>query len=203
MRLSRFSTALTDWGVERVEKAGLRDRRRALLDGVTGDVLEIGAGSGLNIDHYPPGVQLVLAEPDLHSRERLETRLASRGRDARVISARAEELPFADASFDTVVSTLVLCSVKDPDAALREVRRVLRPSGHLLLLEHVRGHGARAALQEIVAPISRLLLSCAPNRRTADLVRAAGFDLTEEPFELRGAPAWTRPAVQGAAIRRP
>jgi ubiquinone/menaquinone biosynthesis C-methylase UbiE len=200
-RLGRIFGPLASLGTERVEKAGLRERRKSLLADLRGDVLEVGAGAGLNLDHYPPGVRLVLVEPDPYSRRRLQALVDASEREATVIAARAEELPLPDGSFDAVVSTLVLCSVGDLEAALGEIRRVLRPDGRLVLIEHVRGQGARAVLQELVAPASRLLLSCSPNRRTAEAVRAAGFELVEEPFELRGSPAWTRPAVQGNAAR--
>jgi ubiquinone/menaquinone biosynthesis C-methylase UbiE len=203
MLLGRLFAASYDRGAARAEAAGLRDRRRELLSELHGDVLEIGAGTGLNLAHYPRDVRLVLTEPDAHMRRRLEERLAGQDLGATVVAAPAEGLPFEDASFDAVVSTLVLCSVRDLDVALAEVRRVLRPGGSLLMLEHVRGHGLCAVLQEIVAPPSRLLLACAPNRRTAEHVRRAGFDLSEEPFALAASAVWTRPAFQGMAVRRP
>jgi ubiquinone/menaquinone biosynthesis C-methylase UbiE len=201
MRLGRLLAAVYDRGSRRAEDAGLRRRRADLLRELHGDVLEVGAGTGLNLEHYGPEVRLVLAEPDPHMRRRLVQRLAASGRDAEVVEAAAEDLPFEDGSFDAVVCTLVLCSVQDLHGALSEIRRVLRPGGKLALLEHVRGEGARAALQEVVAPASRLLLTCSPNRRTAEAVRAAGFRLAEEGFELEGSSPWTRPAIQGTAIR--
>ena len=202
MRLGRLFAALYDRGARRAEEAGLRERRRTLLAGLEGDVLEIGAGTGLNLEHYPTGARLVLLEPDPHMRRRLEERLAASGLDAEVDGAAAEALPFPDGSFDAVVATLVLCSVSDLPRALAEIRRVLRPGGRLLLIEHVRGEGGRAVLQEAVAPASRILFCCSPNRRTAEAVRATGFELVEEPFELEGSPAWTRPAFQGVAVKR-
>jgi ubiquinone/menaquinone biosynthesis C-methylase UbiE len=202
MLLGRLFAALYDRGARRVEEAGLRERRHAILSGLEGDVLEIGAGTGLNLEHYPRSVRLVLAEPDLHMRRKLAERVGESARDAELVEAAAESLPFPDGSFDAVVSTLVLCSVADLAAALAEIRRVLRPRGKLVLIEHVRGEGGRAALQDAVAPASRLLLACSPNRRTGQAVREAGFDLAEEPFELAGGAAWTRPAFQGVAVRR-
>jgi ubiquinone/menaquinone biosynthesis C-methylase UbiE len=186
-----------------MEDRGLRERRAQLLGGLHGDVLEIGAGTGLNLDHYPDGVRLVLVEPEPAMAARLAERLAASNREATMLESTAEALPFPDGSFDAVVSTLVLCSVRSLPDVLGEIRRVLRPGGRLALIEHVRGEGGTAALQEVVAPASRLLFACAPNRRTAEAVRAAGFDFEETPFELAGSPWWTRPAVLGFAVRRP
>ena len=202
MLLGRLFAAFYDRGARRVEEAGLRDRRHALLASLEGNILEIGAGTGLNLEHYSTAARPVLLEPDPHMRRKLEERLAGSPRTAEVVDAAAEELPFPDASFDAVVATLVLCSVADLDRALEEIRRVLRPEGRLVLIEHVRGEGGTARLQDALAPTSRLLISCSPNRRTADAVRAAGFELAEERFELEGGPPWTRPAIQGVAVKR-
>jgi SAM-dependent methyltransferase len=203
MLLGRCFAAMYDRGARRIEEAGLADRRARLLGDLRGDVLEIGAGTGLNLEHYPHGVALVLAQPDPNMRRRRAERLAENGRTATVIEAAAEELPFPAGSFDIVVSTLVLCSVRDQPRALAEVRRVLRSDGRLLLIEHVRGDGGCAVVQEVIAPASRLLFSCSPARRTAEAIRAAGFQLDPEPFELSGGAPWTRPAIQGVAVNRP
>ena len=202
MLCGRLFAALYDTGAKRAEDAGLRDRRRTLIAELEGDVLEVGAGTGLNLEHYSPAARLVLLEPDPHMRRKLAERLAGSPRSAEVVETTAENPPFPDGSFDVVVATLVLCSVSDLDRVLAEIHRVLRPGGRLVLIEHVRGEGRTARLQDVVAPASRLLLSCSPNRRTADAVRAAGFDLTEEPFEFEGGPPWVRPAFQGVALRR-
>jgi ubiquinone/menaquinone biosynthesis C-methylase UbiE len=121
------------------ERAGMRRRRKQLLQGARGRTAEIGSGTGLNLPHYPADLdELILAEPAAAMRERLELRLERIGRAGRVLDAGAERLPFEDASIDTVVSTLVLCTVDAPDLALKEIARVLRPSGQLLFIEHVR-----------------------------------------------------------------
>src|SRR5271168_2433282 len=121
------------------EIAGMRRRRSALLSGARGRVVEIGAGTGLNIARYPDGIdELVLAEPEPAMRRRIARRLRRHARVAQIIDAPAERLPLADDSVDTVVPTLVLCTVADPEPALREIARVLRPDGQLLFIEHVR-----------------------------------------------------------------
>src|SRR3954466_8741256 len=116
------------------EKAGLHDMRRELLATARGRTLEIGAGTGANVELYPAAVTaLVLAEPA----EPMAKRLEAKHPQATVVHAPAEQLPFDDDSFDTVVSTLVLCTVESPDRSLAEVERVLKPGGQLLFLEHI------------------------------------------------------------------
>jgi ubiquinone/menaquinone biosynthesis C-methylase UbiE len=203
MLLGRCFAGMYERGARRLEEAGMADRRARLLGDLRGDVLEIGAGTGLNLEHYPQTIALVLTEPDPNMRRRLADRLAESGRAAAIVDAAAEELPFPADSFDAVVSTLVLCSVRDQRRALGEIKRVLRPGGRLFVIEHVRGEGGRAVVQEVVAPASRLLFSCSPDRRTADAIHAAGFELDHEPFELAGGAPWTRPAIQGVAVNHP
>src|ERR1043165_3178784 len=128
------------------ERAGMREQRRALVARAAGRTIEIGAGTGLNLAHYPDDLdELVLAEPDADMRRRLAATLARSGRRARLIDAPAERLPFPDGSVDTVVSTLVLCTVDAPDLALQEIARVLAPNGQLLFIEHVRSDSPRLA----------------------------------------------------------
>ena len=155
------------------ERRGMALRRRALLASARGRVLEIGAGTGLNLEHYPQGVDaLVLTEPEPAMRARLERRVAGSGRDATVVAARAEALPFADGAFDTVVSTLVLCTVADPVAALREVRRVLVSGGRLLFVEHVRAGSPRLARWQdrLAAPWRAFAQGCRCNPATEALL---------------------------------
>src|SRR5919198_848278 len=135
----RIFAAIYDRMTAGSEKAGLAERRRALLADADGRVLEVGAGTGANIEHYPATVEeIVFTEPEEPMARRLEEKRRSAGRWGSVVRAPAEQLPFADGSFDTVVCTLVLCTVKDPARALSEIERVLRPGGKLLFLEHVR-----------------------------------------------------------------
>jgi ubiquinone/menaquinone biosynthesis C-methylase UbiE len=181
------------------ERRGMRARRRELLAGARGRVLELGAGTGLNLPHYPRDVHLVLTEPDPAMRRALERRVR---REATVLGASAEALPFADGSFDTVVSTMVLCTVGDVAAAVREVRRVLAPGGQLIFIEHVRASAPRlAAWQDrLAAPWRVLGQGCRCNQPTLELLEASGLRVEQAtPARWRGMPAIVRPLVVGAA----
>jgi SAM-dependent methyltransferase len=190
------------------ERAGLGERRARLLAAASGRTLELGAGTGTNLAYYPADVtELVLTEPDPHMAKRLRARLASRPPpfEVEVIEAGAEDLPAADASFDTVVSTLVLCTVSDPDRAAAEIARVLRPGGALLLLEHVRDpdDGPRGRWQDrLERPWGWVAGACHPNRDTATTLSAAGFDVTglERDEFPKGGPL-VKPTIRGS-IRR-
>jgi ubiquinone/menaquinone biosynthesis C-methylase UbiE len=186
------------------EIAGMRRRRSTLLGGARGRVVEIGAGTGLNIAHYPDGIaELVLTEPEPAMHRRLARRLQRHGRVARIVDAPAELLPLADASVDTVVSTLVLCTVNDPERALREIARVLRPDGQLLFVEHVRA-GSRflAACQDnLLQPWRRFAGGCICNRPTLELMRARGFAVAADRVVWRGMPPIVRPLMVGRATR--
>ncbi len=162
------------------ERGWMGERRAALLDAARGTVLEIGAGTGSNLDHYPPLERLILSEPSPHMRRRLANRAAAAGLRVEVLDAAAEDLPLPDDSVDTVVVTLVLCSVPDVGAAIAEIRRVLRPDGRLLMIEHVRGEGRVARAQDLADRVwPHLAQGCHPNRDTAAAVAAAGFSRIE------------------------
>lgn len=185
------------------ERRGVRSLRRELLGKARGRTVEIGSGTGLNLRHYPDDVaELVLAEPDPGMNSRLQKRLERTGRTAHVVDAPAEQLPVADASVDTVVSTFVLCTVDDPDLALREIARVLRPDGQFLFLEHVRSETPRLARWQdrMVEPWRRFGRGCRCNRATADLTEASG--LAVEDMDRGSWPAMppiVRPLVAGRA----
>lgn len=186
------------WG----EALGMRRRRRAVLTAARGRVLEIGAGTGLNIPHYPDGIdELVLAEPEPGMRRRLARRLDRHGSTARIVDAPAERLPLPDASVDTVVATLVLCTVADPERALREIARVLRPDGQVLFIEHVRARSRwLAASQDALArPWRAFAGGCVCNRTTLELIQASGFRVATDEAAWRGMPGIVRPLVIGQA----
>jgi ubiquinone/menaquinone biosynthesis C-methylase UbiE len=185
------------------ERAGVRSLRKDLLTKARGRTVEIGAGTGLNLPHYPADIdELLLVEPDPAMRSRLEKGLSRSGRRARLVDAPAEHLPFADESVDTVVSTFVLCTVDAPDVALREIARVLRPDGQLLFLEHVRSDSPRLAhwQDRVAAPWRRFARGCRCNRATGELIARCGFALHEvREASWRAMPPVVKPLVAGRA----
>jgi SAM-dependent methyltransferase len=189
------------------ERAGLGGYRRELLGQARGRTVEIGAGTGANLPYYPAGLrELVRAEPDPTMRTRLERKLRRSGRPARLADAPAERLPLAEGSIDTVVSTLVLCTVDAPDRALAEIRRLLRPDGQLLFIEHVRADSAALARWQdrLAGPWRRFARGCRCNRATAELLRASGFEVKAmQEGSWRAMPPIVRPLVVGRAAVRP
>ena len=186
------------------ERAGLRDQRRRMLAGLHGDVVEIGPGPGLNFPFYPDDVSsLTLAEPEDAMADRLEDRFAETGRLGRVVRASAEDLPLDDESADFVVGTFVLCTVDDPQQALTEVARVLKPGGRFVFMEHVRARDpALAAWQDRLAPLwLRFGHGCRCNRPTPDTIDAFdGLELGELRREsMPRAVPWIRPLAIGTA----
>ena len=186
---------------DRMMQAGERrvgPLRHRLLFGLAGDVLEIGAGTGANIVHYGPGARVVALEPDPHMIKRAQKRLAASGApNVKLRQAPAEEVPFPDASFDAVVSTLVLCTVDDLGSSLAEIRRVLRPGGRFVFIEHVRGDGALGRVHDVIQPVwGWISAGCNVNRRTEAAIVAAGFEMVEVQ-RLKTAP-WM-PVIAGTA----
>ncbi len=161
-------------------EAAVRRERRRLLAHAHGCVLEIGIGTGASLPFYPPRCEITGIDPSREMLEKAVSRSVHLHRPVTAMVMTAEALAFADASFDTVVATLVFCSVDDPLQALGEVRRVIRPGGTFLLLEHVRPTGG------ILAPLFDRLdpwwaqRSCHLNRHTGRLVTQAGFRLRHE-----------------------
>jgi ubiquinone/menaquinone biosynthesis C-methylase UbiE len=201
----RLFARVYDRSIAASEAAGLADRRRRLLAGASGRVLELGAGTGLNLAHYPPGIeQLVLTEPEAPMLARLRERAASHDPSPVVVGAPAEQLPVPDASVDTVVATLTLCTVGDLEAALREVHRVLAPGGRLLFLEHVRADDERLARrQDLLAPLwLRIGHGCHCNRATLAAIEAAPLAVQDvEHGRMPRAPRFLEPLIAGSAIK--
>jgi SAM-dependent methyltransferase len=200
---SRLMAALYDPVLWFGEKLGMAARRRELLADARGTVLEIGAGTGHNLPHYPADLdRLVLAEPGARMGNHIDLDRAPEGVAAGLERAPAEELPFADGSFDTVVSTLVLCTVSDPERAMAEVARVLRPGGRLLFLEHVNADpGWRRALQRrSVRAWAAFADGCHCDRPTLKTIEARLRVETVERGSWRGMPAIVKPLVWGRAV---
>lgn len=189
------------------ERRGLAILRRELVGQVRGRTLEVGAGTGANLPWYPAAAApLTLTEPDPDAARRLRARAASIRPDARVLEVGVDDLPFADGSFDTVVCTLVLCTVPDQHAALSEIHRVLRPDGVLVFVEHVRAHiPALARRQDRWRRPWRVLAGgCEPNRDTVLAIAGAGFTVSEvRRGHMPAAPAIVRPLAFGTATRIP
>jgi ubiquinone/menaquinone biosynthesis C-methylase UbiE len=163
-----------------MEWMGGRQRRRRVLAGARGRVLEVGAGTGSNFEHYPAGVDLVAIDLSSEMLKRAGNAAARAGREVALVRADAEALPFADGAFDTVTATCVFCSVADPVQGLRELGRVVKPDGRILLLEHVRPENpVLGRLFDLLTPITRRLMGPEINRRTVDNVQEAGLSLAD------------------------
>jgi SAM-dependent methyltransferase len=193
--------ALYDRMMAPSERAGLADRRRRLLSRASGRVLEIGGGTGANLPHYRDVESVTILEPDRAMLRRLADRVTAAAVPVELHEAGIEDAALPDAAFDTVVSTLTLCSVDDPDRALASVRRLLAPGGTFLFVEHVAGTGLRRRVQRLAAPLWRRLAGgCHPDRDTLAAIGRAGFVVAElDRFPMpRGNPV-IRPCVQGVA----
>jgi ubiquinone/menaquinone biosynthesis C-methylase UbiE len=199
---SRFFALTYDRQMAKVEKAGLRAHRQSLLAEATGRVLEIGAGTGGNLPFYGPTVEaLTLTEPEIPMLRRLQRKAREQAPTATVLRAPAEDLPFEDDTFDTAVSTLVLCGTDDQPRALRELRRVLRPGGRLLFIEHVRSDDPKLARrQDRMNGINRFMVGCECNRPTLGTIKAEGFEVTQiEHTTAKKIPKWVSPFIVGSA----
>jgi ubiquinone/menaquinone biosynthesis C-methylase UbiE len=189
------------------EKAGQREHRRELLAGLSGRVVEVGAGNGLNFPHYPREVEEVLAvEPEAYLRERARSAVAGAAVPVRVVDGLAERLPLDDGSVDAGVFSLVLCSVPSQAMALAELRRVLCPGGDLRFYEHVRGEGATFARFQRAADLvwPRIAGGCHTHRDTPRSIERAGFAIEAcRRFSFRpfSALAPIKPHVLGRARR--
>ncbi len=183
--------------------AMVEGRKRDLLRGLSGTLMEIGAGTGPNLRHLPPGLRVVGVEPNPYMHRHFLDAARHRERPVELVQGRVEALPFVDQSVDAVLSTLVLCSVGEVDRALAEIRRVLKPGGRFLFIEHVAapsGTRLRRA-QGLVRPAWRLLGDgCEPDRTTEENLARAGF--REVRLERFRAPLpLVSPHIAGVAIK--
>jgi ubiquinone/menaquinone biosynthesis C-methylase UbiE len=190
-------------GVPMEKKPFMRDVRPRLLAGASGRVLEVGAGTGYNLPYYPDGVSdLTVTDGMAGMLRRARTRAEKAGRQVTMTTASVESLPFEDGTFDTVVGTLLLCSVDDQDRALAEIRRVLRPDGQYLFFEHVRSDDPKVAhSQDRWEGVWRVVAQgCHPNRDTLPRIESVfaidGLERSEVPF----GPKIVRPYVLGRAV---
>jgi len=203
--MSWLMAAVYDRFTRGSEEACLRKWRAELLGELSGEVLEVGAGTGSTLGLYPKAVRrLVMAEPDPHMRAKLAAKTLPAG--AEVSDASLDKLPFQDRSFDAVVCSLVLCSVRDQKAALAEIARVLRPGGKLVFLEHVAADGKpdRLKWQGRIEPVWKHLMgNCHLTRRTEAAIAAAGLQIERiERESIRKALPIVRPSIRGVARKR-
>jgi len=208
MKGHKWFAAIYDRMMAPEEKKFFGAIREEMLKDVSGEVLEIGAGTGANFQYYRNGAHVIATEPDPYMIERARKRAAGVSANIELHQVAAEDLPFPDATFDFAIDTLVLCSVRDPRKTLAEIKRVLKPGGELRLYEHVRYQNPIGALsQDIISPVWQWFgAGCHPNRDTGRFLREAGFEVTSERIrkELPPVPPmiFARPHLQAVA-RRP
>lgn len=200
--ISRLNAWLLHRGSDRYNER-VDNRKRELFSGLSGKVLEIGPGTGANLEYYPDGVSLAGLDPNPHMQEYLKEKAQQTGREIKVITGRAEDIPAADEVFDAVVSTLVLCSVDSQKNSLAEIKRVLKPGGKFIFIEHVAAPNDSFSrrLQKFVKPLwVRVADGCHPDRETWKTIEDAGFaDVGMERFRL-SLPI-VAPHIMGTAIK--
>jgi ubiquinone/menaquinone biosynthesis C-methylase UbiE len=199
---SKLFAPTYDRQMAKVERTTLRALRESLLAEAGGDVLEIGGGTGANLPFYRPGAgSLTVTEPDTAMMRRLQRRAGEQAPLATILRAPAEDLPFEDGTFDVVVSTMVLCGVSDQPRALRQLRRVLRPGGQLLFIEHVRSGDPRLARhQDRMNWMCQAVMRCDCNRPTLTSIQETGFAVTDvEHLTMAKAPSFVSPLIAGSA----
>jgi ubiquinone/menaquinone biosynthesis C-methylase UbiE len=203
-RWDHVFAAIYDRIMRRGETLTMARLRGRLVAEAHGRTLEVGAGTGANLPHYSDRVaDLILAEPFEPMRRRMERKLEQNGKSASTLDATAEAIPLEDESLDTVVSTLVLCTVDFPDRALAEIARVLRPGGQLLFIEHVRSYSPRVARWQdrLETPWRHFAAGCRCNRDTIASIKAAGFSTEHETTRWKGSPPIVAPLVIGRAVK--
>jgi SAM-dependent methyltransferase len=202
--VQRLYAAGYDWLFDHVDPLGGADHRRRLVEPAAGEVLEIGAGTGRNLPLYRTATRVVALEPGPGMRARAHQAARAAQVAVEIVDGTAEHLPFPDAAFDTVVASLVLCTVPDLTQALAEARRVLRPGGTLRFYQHVRADDPRLARWQdrLERPWGWLAGGCHPNRDVVAAITAAGFRLLElDRFDFQIMPPLVRPHVLGVAQR--
>jgi ubiquinone/menaquinone biosynthesis C-methylase UbiE len=178
----RWVAAVYDWFNSPTEHSIMRQYRPIIIGEATGRVLEIGIGTGFSLPYYRQADEVIGIEPDPHMLKRAQKRLAKLGLSSvELRPGRAEALPFEDSSFDAVVSSLVLCTVRDVPQSLAEAKRVLKPDGTFRFMEHVRSDESfMGTIQDWITPIWRWLSAgCHANRRTEQAIVAAGFQIEQ------------------------
>jgi ubiquinone/menaquinone biosynthesis C-methylase UbiE len=200
----RLYAAVYDQVTERLDRKGAAEHRERLVADADGDVLEVGAGTGRNLPHYRRATRVVAVEPDPEMRARA-AKTATRAKvTVELIDGDARHLPFPAESFDTVVMSLVLCTIPDPAQALAEAHRVLRPGGTLRFYEHVRAEDPNLARWQdrLARPWRWIGRGCRANQETVDLIGEGAFKIRDlDRFSLPAAPPLTRPHVLGVAER--
>lgn len=189
------------------EQKCLGEWRQSLFQNISGDVLELGCGTGVNLQFYPNDIKrLVLIEPSAHMRQQLDAKIAPyKHFNIKVLHDKAEHLSLADSSFDTVICTLVLCSVENMEKALSEIHRVLRPHGKLIFIEHVAAINnlKRYRWQRRLAFLWKTIFAgCHITRHTDKAILEAGFKMLEfDRQSMRGVPPVARPSIRGIAVK--
>lgn len=192
-----------DWMAGRLDRRGGADHRARLVGEASGEVIEVGAGTGKNLRHYRHADRVVAVEPNPDWRARAEHRLSSASVAVELIDGDGMALPFGDECFDTVVAGLVLCTIPDPVRALAEMRRVLRPTGSLRFYEHIRADdpGQAAWQDRLNRPWGWVAGGCRINQDTVSMIAGAGFRIeTLERFDFEAAPRLSRPHAIGVAV---
>ena len=195
------------WGYDRFQARMERDFfgeiRREMLARASGRVIEIGSGTGANLEHYPRTIEeLVCTEPEEPMARRLREKAERSGLAVRVVDAPAERLPFDDDSFDIAVAALVLCTVTDPDAAMAEIARVLKPGGRFVFMEHVRAEDPKLAKwQDRLHPLwLRFGHGCNCNRATYETIERSPLEIeAHRRGSIPKAPPIVRPLITGVA----
>ncbi|MCU7813984.1 MAG: class I SAM-dependent methyltransferase [Candidatus Thiodiazotropha sp. (ex Rostrolucina anterorostrata)] len=196
------------WLLEKFEEAfhqEVGERKAQLFANLEGSVVEVGPGNGVNFRYYPKDLSVKAIEPNPYMHERLKESAQTHSVDMELISTSAEVLELDDASIDAVICTLVMCTIPNPEVALAEVHRVLKPGGHFIFIEHVaapKGSGLRITQDLLQRPWRWLFEGCHTNRETARLIEAAGFNKVEyEGFKSKIMPPPILPQIVGVAIK--